>query len=44
MLIINYNDVNDNNCCVNKFIKNKIANDVKEIDNDIVKNIFEFVI
>ena len=44
MLIINCNDVNNNNCCVNKFVENKIANNIEEINNDIVKNIFKFVI
>ena len=40
MLTINCNDFNDNNCCVNNFVENKIANTVEKINNNIIKNIF----
>ena len=43
MLIINCNDVNNNNC-VSKFIKNKIANDVQKINDNFIKNVFEFIV
>ena len=44
MLTTNFNDVDNNNYCVNKFVKNKVANNVKKMNNNIVENIFEFII